>query len=111
MDDKCEELNTRCEKKVIRKLKAQKIPLKDRRKGFAPVDLGLTPEEAIKEARRCLGTQSCEACNVCSLLCPDLCITKDAVSGNVAIDLEYCKGCGICAAVCPKGAIKMEIED
>jgi 2-oxoacid:acceptor oxidoreductase delta subunit (pyruvate/2-ketoisovalerate family) len=101
----------KCEKKVVKKPRTKKLPIKDRKKGFSMVDLGFTAEEAMQEAQRCLSGQSCDSCNICSLLCPDLCITKDADSGNVAIDLDYCKGCGICAAVCPKGAIKMEIED
>ncbi len=111
MNTECRPNDAKCEKKVIEKLKAKKLPLKERNKSFAPVNLGLTEEEAIKEAQRCLRTQSCDTCELCGLLCPDLCITKEAGGKSVAIDLDYCKGCGICAAVCPKGAIKMEIED
>ena len=86
--------------------------------GAAPVkidferhDPPLTPEEAHAEACRCLGTMSCEACDVCRFLCPDLAITRDDVTGQIYIDLDYCKGCGICAAVCPKGAITMVLEE
>jgi 2-oxoacid:acceptor oxidoreductase delta subunit (pyruvate/2-ketoisovalerate family) len=85
------------------------------REGVPPVDLErhdvpLTDEEATYEASRCLGTASCEACDLCRLLCPDLAITRDRVTGEIYIDLDYCKGCGICAAVCPKGAISMMLE-
>ncbi|HUJ90914.1 MAG TPA: 4Fe-4S binding protein [Syntrophorhabdales bacterium] len=100
-----------CEKRVAKKVKQRTIPPRKRKADFSPVEMGLTEEEAIQEARRCLGSQSCESCDVCSLLCPDLCITRDEASGNVLIDLDYCKGCGICAAVCPKGAIKMKMEE
>jgi pyruvate ferredoxin oxidoreductase delta subunit len=48
---------------------------------------------------------------VCRLLCPDLAITRDDITGQIVIDLDYCKGCGICAFVCPKGAITMVLED
>ena len=67
---------------------------------------------AVREARRCLGSFFCDACDLCLLLCPDLCITRDA-SGHITIDLDYCKGCGVCAAICPKSAIEMlpEKED
>ena len=73
------------------------------------------PQEAAGErakgaASRCLATRSCEACDVCRLLCPDLAITRDATTGRVQIDLDYCKGCGICAAFCPRGAIRMVPE-
>ncbi len=71
----------------------------------------LGADEAAYEASRCLGNTSCEACDVCRLLCPDLAITRDEVSGEIAVDLDYCKGCGICAAVCPKGAIMMALEE
>ena len=101
----------KCEKKGGRIPKRRALPLKERRKGFAPVELGLRQKEAIKEARRCLGLRECKSCEVCSLLCPDLCITQDTKTGEVLIDLDYCKGCGICAAVCPKGAITMVLEE
>ena len=100
-----------CEKVVLKKPKRRKLPLKERTISFSPVEAGLTEEEAVQEAKRCLGSQSCDSCDVCGLLCPDLCITRDEAGGNVLVDLEYCKGCGICAAVCPKGAIKMVLEE
>ncbi len=100
-----------CEKTVKEKPKQRTLPAKKRKENFSPVEKGLTEEEAKAEARRCLGSQTCESCDVCSLLCPDLCITRDEASGEVLIDLEYCKGCGICAAVCPKGAINMALEE
>jgi len=65
---------------------------------------------AVEDALRCLGTNSCEACDVCRLLCPDLAITREATTGCIQIDLDYCKGCGICAAFCPRGAIRMVLE-
>jgi 2-oxoacid:acceptor oxidoreductase delta subunit (pyruvate/2-ketoisovalerate family) len=71
----------------------------------------LTPQEAEYEASRCLGTISCEACDVCRMMCPDLAITRDDITGQIVIDLDYCKGCGICAFVCPKGAITMLLEE
>jgi 2-oxoacid:acceptor oxidoreductase delta subunit (pyruvate/2-ketoisovalerate family) len=78
---------------------------------FERHDSVLTPDETGYEASRCLGTMSCEACDVCRLLCPDLAITRDGTTGSIIIDLDYCKGCGICAAVCPKGAITMVVEE
>jgi 2-oxoacid:acceptor oxidoreductase delta subunit (pyruvate/2-ketoisovalerate family) len=70
-----------------------------------------TRHQAVAEARRCFGTQPCDGCDVCVLLCPDLCITRDPETGKVVIDYDYCKGCGICAFVCPKGAITMVLEE
>jgi 2-oxoacid:acceptor oxidoreductase delta subunit (pyruvate/2-ketoisovalerate family) len=100
-----------CEKKPVKKLKHKTISLKKRKGSFAPVESGLSEKDALSEAGRCLGLRECESCEICSLLCPDLCITRDEESGAVLIDLDYCKGCGICAAVCPKGAINMVLEE
>ncbi len=99
-----------CEKKPAKIPRRRTLSIKSRKKKFIPVELGLSKEEAVKEARRCLGLRECESCDVCSLFCPDLCITRDDKTGDVLIDLDYCKGCGICAAVCPKGAIQMVLE-
>lgn len=101
----------KCEKKVLRSPRRRTLSLNKRRRGFSPVEFGFEKEEAIKEAQRCLGLRECESCDVCSLLCPDLCITRDETTGEVRIDLDYCKGCGICASVCPKGAIRMVFEE
>jgi 2-oxoacid:acceptor oxidoreductase delta subunit (pyruvate/2-ketoisovalerate family) len=100
-----------CKKEVVRKNKRKTLAIKNRRKGFSQVELGLIKEEALKEAQCCLSLRECESCEVCSLFCPDLCITRDPKTGEVLIDLDYCKGCGICASVCPKGAIQMVLEE
>ncbi len=100
-----------CKKEVLRKVKRKTPPVKKRKKGFSPIESGLIKKEALQEARRCLSIRECESCEICSLFCPDLCITRDPKTGEVLIDLDYCKGCGICAAVCPKGAIQMVLEE
>lgn len=67
-----------------------------------------TEADAIRAASSCLSLRTCESCDLCRMLCPDLCITRDSKTGRIEIDLDYCKGCGVCAFVCPKGAIRME---
>ncbi len=105
------EMVKKCEQKPVRAPKRRTLSLQERKKSFAPVEMGLTREEAIREAEQCLGLRTCESCETCSLLCPDLCITKDEKTGEIQIDLDYCKGCGICSVVCPKGAIQMVLEE
>lgn len=100
-----------CREEKGRKQKRKTLSLKERREGFSTVELGLTQEEAFKEAQRCLALRQCESCEICGLFCPDLCITRNEETGEVIIDLDYCKGCGICASVCPKGAIQMVLEE
>ncbi len=68
------------------------------------------PGQVAAEAGRCLASLTCTWCEVCQLICPDLCITRDPDSDRILIDLDHCKGCGLCAHFCPKGAIRMETE-
>jgi 2-oxoacid:acceptor oxidoreductase delta subunit (pyruvate/2-ketoisovalerate family) len=100
-----------CRKEITRGSKRKTLSLKERKRGFAAVESSLLKQRAIQEAQRCLSLRECESCEICSLLCPDLCITRNEKTGEVRIDLDYCKGCGICAVVCPKGAIRMELEE
>jgi heterodisulfide reductase subunit A len=76
------------------------LPVEERRGNFKEVELGLTKEQAVAEAKRCL---SCD-CKLCINLlgCPAI-ITED---GQAAIDATQCPGCGVCAQVCPYDAIK-----
>jgi len=76
------------------------LPVAQRKGNFKEVELGLSREEAIREAKRCL---SCD-CRICIdlLACPAL-ITDN---GKVMVDDTQCPGCGVCAQVCPHDAIK-----
>jgi 2-oxoacid:acceptor oxidoreductase delta subunit (pyruvate/2-ketoisovalerate family) len=100
-----------CKKEITRKPKRRTLSRKQRKKGLITVESGLLKKEAVKEAQRCLSLRECESCDICSLFCPDLSITRDEKTGEVRVDLDYCKGCGICAVVCPKGAIQMVLEE
>jgi 2-oxoacid:acceptor oxidoreductase delta subunit (pyruvate/2-ketoisovalerate family) len=99
-------LNTAC----VREKKPRGIRGEPVAMDFERHDPPLSSHEVRCEASRCLGTISCEACDVCRLMCPDLAITRDRITGAIVIDLDFCKGCGICAFVCPKGAIEMVQE-
>jgi indolepyruvate ferredoxin oxidoreductase alpha subunit len=76
------------------------LPVEQRRGNFKEVDLGLTREQAVQEAKRCL---SCD-CKICINLlgCPALITEGD----DVVVDAPGCPGCGVCAQVCPFDAIK-----
>ncbi|OGO31236.1 MAG: hypothetical protein A2Z29_09365 [Chloroflexi bacterium RBG_16_56_11] len=76
------------------------LPIEQRRGNFKEVELGLTKEQAIQEAKRCL---SCD-CKICINLlgCPALITEGD----DVLVDAPGCPGCGVCAQVCPFEAIK-----
>lgn len=89
---------------------APRRPADARRRDQNEASLTLEPAAGQALATRCLATLTCTYCDVCQLLCPDLCITRDPASGDILIDLDHCKGCGLCAHFCPKGAIRMELE-
>jgi len=78
---------------------------------FAEVVQGLTEDNALYEARRCLSCGNCFGCDNCYGVCPDNAITKLGFGPDgeprYAIDLDFCKGCGLCAEECPAGAIAM----
>jgi NADPH-dependent glutamate synthase beta subunit-like oxidoreductase len=76
------------------------LPVPQRKGNFKEVELGLSREAAVEEAKRCL---SCD-CRICINLlgCPAI-ITEN---GKVAVDAAGCPGCGVCAQVCPHDAIK-----
>jgi len=87
------------------------LELVRRQTGFEEVIQGLTEENALFEARRCLSCGNCFECDNCYGICPDNAITKLGPGKRFAFKYDYCKGCGMCAAECPCGAIKMIPED
>ena len=52
----------------------------------------------------------CIKCGICSIFCPEGCISQNA-EGYFEADLYYCKGCGICAVECPTKVITMVEEE
>ncbi|HUU04091.1 MAG TPA: 4Fe-4S binding protein [Myxococcota bacterium] len=91
-------------------LKPRERSAGDRSRDFREVVECYTLPDAQDAARRCLMSYTCTFCEVCELLCPDQCITRDPENGDILIDLEYCKGCGLCTHFCPRGAIEMVVE-
>ena len=77
---------------------------------FEEVLQGLTEENALFEARRCMSCGNCFECDNCYGVCPDNAIIKLGPGQKFRINYEYCKGCGICANECPCGAIDMVPE-
>ena len=100
-----------CQIDVIGRYPEKSLAVTQRLAGSPLVKLGFDEETALEAAKRCLGTIQCESCDLCRLLCPDLCITRNKNTGQIEIDYDYCKGCGICAAICPRGAIEMVLEE
>lgn len=89
----------------------RQLSTSESRAGFAEVNLGLAPEVALEEARRCFQCGVCNGCELCLIFCPDVAISRRGNGARFEIALDYCKGCGVCAAECPRGAITMTRVD
>jgi len=79
---------------------------------FSERMVGLNPEEAITEAKRCMSCGMCFECDNCVVFCPQAAVVrtpkKEATTGRyVYTDYGRCIGCHICADVCPTGYINM----
>ena len=82
-----------------------------RTSSFDEVQGGLSADNALFEARRCLSCGNCFECDNCYGVCPDNAVIKLGPGKRFQFNLDYCKGCGICVAECPGGAIEMVKED
>jgi len=82
-----------------------------RTSSFDEVQGGLSADNALFEARRCLSCGNCFECDNCYGVCPDNAVIKLGPGQGYQFNLDYCKGCGICMAECPCGAIEMVAED
>jgi len=75
---------------------------------------GLTEEQAIREAKRCMSCGLCFECDACVVYCPQVAVfkvnRKESTYGRY-VDTDYgkCIGCHICADVCPTGYIQMAL--
>ncbi|MBQ9275081.1 MAG: NAD(P)-binding protein [Succinivibrio sp.] len=86
------------------------LELARRTNTFDEVQYGLTEENAIYEARRCLSCGNCMECDNCYGVCPDNAIRKLGAGKGYEFNYDYCKGCGVCAQECPCGHIHMVPE-
>ena len=86
------------------------LDLARRTSSFDEVQGGLTEDNALFEARRCLSCGNCFECDNCYGVCPDNAVIKLGPGKRFEFNYDYCKGCGICVSECPCGAIKMVPE-
>jgi Pyruvate/2-oxoacid:ferredoxin oxidoreductase delta subunit len=86
------------------------LPAAERVAGFAEVVAGLTEEQAVYEAGRCLSCGNCFECDGCFGACPERAVVKLGPGERYRIDEARCTGCGVCADQCPVHAIEMVPE-
>ncbi len=86
------------------------LDVKERVRGFQEIRRGLSLEEALAEAGRCMSCGLCFACDQCRVYCPRDAVSRDfkRPRGQVMFaDYTRCNGCHICAQACPCGYIEM----
>jgi NADPH-dependent glutamate synthase beta subunit-like oxidoreductase len=77
---------------------------------FTEVVGGLTAEQAVYEAGRCLSCGNCFECDGCLGACPEDAVIKLGPGHRYRFDYDRCTGCGTCYEQCPVHAIEMEAE-
>jgi len=82
-----------------------------RTSSFDEVQGGLTEDNALFEARRCMSCGNCFECDNCYGVCPDNAVIKLGPGKRFEFNYDYCKGCGVCVSECPCGAIEMRPEE
>ena len=75
------------------------------RLNFEPFEKGLTLEEAVQEARRCLCCGPCKSCKGCVVL------ELQPEIAEIEVNKDLCSGCGVCVTVCPYDAARLEKSD
>lgn len=77
----------------------------EKRMHFRMFERGLTLEEAVEEARRCLCCGPCVSCKACV----SIGIQKDLPA--VIVSERLCSGCGICISSCHYGAAYLKRDN
>jgi NADPH-dependent glutamate synthase beta subunit-like oxidoreductase len=71
------------------------------------IELGLSEEEALAEAKRCMSCGMCMDCETCWMYCTNGAFVKLPKGEHYKVKLELCNGCKKCADECPCGYIEM----
>jgi NADPH-dependent glutamate synthase beta subunit-like oxidoreductase len=79
--------------------------------GFDEVVGGLSPENAVFEARRCLSCGNCIECDGCLGACPEDAVIKLGPGLRYRFDYDRCTGCQACFEQCPVHSIEMVAEE
>lgn len=93
------------------KTSQQHLPMEARLGGFEEIMQGLSEEEALFEARRCLSCGNCFECDGCYGSCPEQAVIKLGKGNRYRYDYEKCTGCAVCYEQCPCHAIEMVREE
>jgi Pyruvate/2-oxoacid:ferredoxin oxidoreductase delta subunit len=74
---------------------------------FTEVVGGLSEQQAVYEAQRCLSCGNCCECDGCLGACPEDAVIKLGPGHGYRFDYDKCTGCGVCYEQCPVHSIEM----
>jgi len=92
--------------KELTRHERQHLPV-EQRDMDAEIESGLTQEEALEEAQRCMSCGMCMDCETCWMYCTNNCFVRLPKGEHYKIKLEVCNGCKKCAEACPCGYIDL----
>jgi NADPH-dependent glutamate synthase beta subunit-like oxidoreductase/Pyruvate/2-oxoacid:ferredoxin oxidoreductase delta subunit len=96
----------------IERVEPEHLPVADRFGADVNVEInkGLTEEQVMHEAKRCLSCGYCFDCGTCWSYCQDNAIVKTEPKSfePYKFKLELCQGCKKCMEECPCGFIEMQ---
>ena len=84
----------------------QRLPLEQRDMN-AEIEQGLSQEEALEEARRCMSCGMCMDCESCWMYCTNNCFARLPKGEHYSVKIELCNGCKKCAEGCPTGYLEL----
>jgi NADPH-dependent glutamate synthase beta subunit-like oxidoreductase len=77
---------------------------------FSEVVGGLSEQQAVYEAQRCLSCGNCCECDGCLGACPEDAVIKLGPGHRYEFDYGKCTGCAVCYEQCPVHSIEMVPE-
>jgi NADPH-dependent glutamate synthase beta subunit-like oxidoreductase/Pyruvate/2-oxoacid:ferredoxin oxidoreductase delta subunit len=92
--------------KELSRNERQHIPV-EQREMDTEIEKGLSEEQALEEAKRCMSCGMCMDCETCWMYCTNNCFVRLPKGEHYKIKLEVCNGCKKCAEACPCGYIDL----
>jgi NADPH-dependent glutamate synthase beta subunit-like oxidoreductase/Pyruvate/2-oxoacid:ferredoxin oxidoreductase delta subunit len=84
----------------------QRLPV-EQRDLDAEIDQGLSQDDAIEEAKRCMSCGMCMDCESCWMYCTNNCFIRLPKGEHYNIKMDLCNGCKKCAEGCPTGYLEL----